>query len=110
MQRWPAQRRRGGDDGGAGQLEVGVGDDEEVVLGPAEYRARLPAAALRGYDGLGDAGAADEADGLDVGVVGDRLDRGLAAVDGVEHARGQTRPLAAARRASSRRRGRPRTA
>jgi hypothetical protein len=76
-----------------GQPQLGVGHDDEVVLGAAQ--AQRPLARRRGprVDQLGHLGAADEAHGLDGGVVGQRLDHLAAAVDDVEHAVGQARLL-----------------
>ena len=79
----------GGDDGGGGEFGVGVGDDEQVVLGAAEAEHALAEGGAPCVEDLGDLGGADEGHGLDVGVVDEGLDGGLAAVDGVEDAVGE---------------------
>ena len=70
-------------------VEIGVGHHHHVVLGAAQRLHAL--AVLRGgrVDVLGDRGRADEADRGDVGMLQQRVDRLLVAVDDVEHARRQ---------------------
>jgi hypothetical protein len=83
-----------GVDGGVGcEVEVGVGEDHHVVLGAAERLDAL--AVLAGFlvDVPGDRGRADEADGLDVGALEERVHRGLVTVQDVEHAVGKSRFL-----------------
>ncbi len=55
-------------------------------LAPPSACTRLPAAVPRAIDVLGDRRRADEAHRLDVGMVEDRVDGFLVAVDDVEHA------------------------
>ena len=79
----------GADEGVGGLVEVGVGHDDHVVLRAAEG---LDALAVRGalaVDVLGDGRGADEADGVDAGVVEDGVDGFLVAVDDVEDAVGE---------------------
>jgi hypothetical protein len=85
-------------EGGAGEVvdhlvEVGVGHDDAVVLGAAERLHALPVRGAAAVDVLRDVGRADEADRLDVGIVEDRVDHLLVAVDDVEDAVGQARFL-----------------
>ena len=85
-----ARRAVGGAHRGVGrQVEVGVGQDDHVVLGAAE---RLHALAVRGA-GLvhvaSDRRGAHEADRADVGVLEDAVHRDLVAVHDVEHAVGE---------------------
>ncbi len=71
-------------------VQVGIRQDDHVVLGATEALRPL---AVRGggrVDVLRDVGAADEADGLDVGVGQDGVDGFLVALDHLEHTRGQT--------------------
>ena len=81
MQRSPAEPKPGVDGGVGGEVEVGVGQHEHVVLRAAE---RLDALAVRGaglVDVLRDRGGADEGDGLDVGVGEQGVDGLLVAVE-----------------------------
>ncbi len=85
-------------EGGAGKVvddlvEVGVGHDDAVVLGAAEGLDALPVRGAARVDILRDVGRADEADRGDVGMVEDRVDHFLVAVDDVEDAVGQARFL-----------------
>jgi hypothetical protein len=77
------------DDVGGRLVEVGVGQDKAVVLGPAHGLHALAGRARALEHRLGDVRAADEADGLDVGMVEDALDAVLVAMDDVEDARRQ---------------------
>jgi hypothetical protein len=62
-------RAEAGVDGGVGgQVEVGVGQDEHVVLGATEGLDALAVGGAGLVDVLRDRGGADEGDGLDVGV------------------------------------------
>jgi hypothetical protein len=72
------------DDVGHGLVEVGVGQDDPVVLGPAHGLHPLAVGAGPREHRLGDVGAADEADGLDGRMVEDGLDAVLVAVHDVE--------------------------
>ena len=77
--------------GVGGQVEVGVGQHDHVVLGAAE---RLHPLAVRGAGLVHVAGhrrGAHEADRADVGVLEDPVHRDLVAVHDVEHAVGQPR-------------------
>ena len=58
-------------------------------LAPPMACTRFPFAVPRRVDVVGDVGRADEADRLDVGMVEDRVDHLLVAVDDVEDAVGQ---------------------
>ena len=62
-------------------------------LAPPNAWTRLPLAVPRAVDILRDVAAADEAHRLDVGMVEDRVDHFLVAVDDVEDAVGQARFL-----------------
>ncbi len=70
-------------------VEVGVGHDDAVVLGPAERLDALPVRGAARVDVVGDVGRADEADRRDVRMVEDRVDHLLVAVDDVEDSVGQ---------------------
>ena len=88
----PLARRavRGRDRGVGGDVDVGVGQHDHVVLRAAE---RLHALAVRGaghVDVARDRGRADEADRRDVGVLEQAVDRDRVAVHDVEHAVGQS--------------------
>ena len=52
MQRWPAQPVKRGDDVLGGELEVGVGHDDQVVLGAAEAQRALAGRGAAGVHGL----------------------------------------------------------
>ncbi len=69
-----------------GLVHVGVRHDDHVVLGAAQRLHALARRASPAVDVLGDRRRADEAHRLDVGMVEDRVDRFLVAVDDVEHA------------------------
>ena len=72
-----------------GLVQVGVGHDDHVVFGATKALCALPVRGRGGVDVLRDVRAADEADGLDVGVGEDGVDRLLVALDHLEDARGQ---------------------
>ncbi len=91
-------------------VHVGVGHDDHVVLGAAEALHALARRAAARIDVLGDRRRADEADGLDVGMVEDGVDRFLVAVDDVEDAGRQARLHHQLAPASAARRGRAPTA
>ena len=74
-----------------GVAEVSAGDDDRVVLRPAERLHPLAVLGRPGVDVGGDRGRANERDRRDVGVVQQRVDRDLVAVDDVEDARRQPR-------------------
>jgi hypothetical protein len=76
-----------------GEFEVGVGQDDGVVLGATESLDALAVGGGLLVDVLGDRRRPDEGDGLDGGVGEDGVDRVLAAVDDVEDAVGQACPL-----------------
>ena len=67
-------------------VHVGVGHDHHVVLGAGETLHALAARRAARIDVMRDRRRADEADRLDVGIVEDRVDRFLVAVDDVENA------------------------
>jgi hypothetical protein len=67
-----------------GLVHVRVRHDDGVVLGAAEALRALAGRRRALVDVLRDRGRADEADGLDVGIVEDRVDRFLVAVDDVQ--------------------------
>lgn len=81
---------RGGDGGVGGGVEVGVGQDQHVVLGAAEGLDALAVGGGGGVDVAGDRGGADEGDGGDVRVLQEAVDGDLVAVDDVEDAVGQS--------------------
>ena len=91
-------------------VEVGVGHDDAVVLGAAERLHALPVRGAARVDILRDVGRADEADRRDVGMVEDRVDHFLVAVDDVEDAVGQARLPSSARPGAPERSGRARWA
>ena len=72
-------------------VHVGVGHHDGVVLGTTEALAAFAAGGRTLIDILRDRRGADEADGLDVGIVEDRIHRFLVAIDDVEDARRQSR-------------------
>ena len=74
------------DDVLGGLLQVGVGQDDPVVLGPAHGLDALTVGRAAAIDIVGDVGGAHEAHRLDVGVVEDGVDGGLVAMDHVQHA------------------------
>ena len=80
-----------------GLVEVGVGHHDHVVLGAAEALRALAVRRGGRVDVLRDVGAADEADGLDVGVAQDGVDGFLVALHDLEHARRAGRPRRTAR-------------
>ena len=71
-------------------VHVGVGHDHHVVLGAAQGLHALAVGGAARIDIFGDRGGADKADRLDVGMVEQRVDGELVAVDDVEHAFGET--------------------
>ena len=72
-----------------GQVDVGVGEDDHVVLRPAERLHALAVLRPGLVDVARDRRRADEADRSDVRVLEDRVDSDLVAVDDVEDAVGQ---------------------
>ena len=88
-----AGRAVGGADGGVGgHLDVGVGQHDHVVLGAAERLHPLAVLRARLVDVARDRGRADEAERRDVGMLEQRVDRDLVAVDDVEDAVRAGRP------------------
>src|SRR4029079_14735787 len=82
-----AGRAVGGADGRVGgQVDVRVGQDDHVVLRPAERLHALAVLRDRLVDVARDRCRADEADGGHVRVLEDGVDRNLVAVDDVEDA------------------------
>ena len=71
-----------------GHVDVGVGQHDHVVLRPAERLAALAVRGRRLVDVLRDRRRADERDRRDVGMLEQRVDRDLVAVDDVEDAVG----------------------
>ena len=95
-QRHAALARRS--EGRAGQVvdhlvEVGIGHDDAVVLGAAEGLHALPVRGAARVDILRDIARSDEADAGDIGMVEDRVDHFLVAMDDVEDAVGKARFL-----------------
>ena len=86
---FPGAAVTGADQRVDGLVQVGVRQDDHVVLRAAEALRALAVGGRGLVDVLRDVGAADEADGLDVGVVQDRVDGFLVALDHLEYARGQ---------------------
>ena len=72
-----------------GHVDVGVREDDHVVLRPAERLHALAVLRPGLVDVARDRGRADEADGADILVLEDRVDRDLVAVHDVEDAVGQ---------------------
>ena len=97
MQRWPAEPYAGRGDRVGGDVDVGVGHHDGVVLRAAERLHALAVRRRRLVDVLRDRRRADERDRRDAGVREQRLDRLAVAVHDVERAVRQARP----RRASS---------
>ena len=91
MQRWPAQPDIEATTLLAVISTVGVGHDDQVVLGAAQRQHPLERRGAAPVDDLRHLGGADEADRLDPGMVADRLHRFLPAVHDLEHALGQAR-------------------
>ena len=79
----------GADCGVGGHVEIGVGQHQHVVLGPAEGLHALAVLRAGLVDVPGDRRRSDEADGRDVGVLEDAIDGDLVAVDDVEAAVGK---------------------
>jgi hypothetical protein len=70
-------------------VEVRVGHDDAVVLGAAKCLDALPVRCAPRVDILGDVARSDEAHRRNVGVVEDRIDHFLVAMDDVENPVGQ---------------------
>ena len=68
-------------------FEVGIGQDQHVILGAAHGLAALAVGGGGGVDVFRDRGRANETDRLDARVVQQCIDRFLVTVDHVEHAR-----------------------
>ncbi|CAH0290989.1 hypothetical protein SRABI26_04230 [Arthrobacter sp. Bi26] len=83
---------RGGEVVG-GVVEVGVGQDDRVVLGAAEGLDALAVGGGGLVDVPGDRGGADEGDAVHVRVGQEAIDRFLVAVQDLENAVGQARVL-----------------
>src|SRR5690625_4529128 len=73
-----------------GELDVGIGHDHGVVVGSAQGLDALAGRGGGGVDVLGDGGGADEGDRGDALVGAQGIDHGLAAVDDLEDAVGQS--------------------
>jgi hypothetical protein len=86
MQRFAGRAIGRADDVLGGLFQVGVGQDQAVVLGPAHGLNALPVLGAARIDIVGDVRRPDEADGPDVRVVEDGVDGGLVAVHHVQHA------------------------
>src|SRR3546814_3814881 len=81
-------------EGGAGQVvhhlvEVGVGHDDAVILGPAHRLYPLAVRDAAVVDIMRNVRRADEADRADVGMVENRVDHFLVAVDDLQNAFGK---------------------
>jgi hypothetical protein len=74
-------------------VDVRIGHDHHVVLRAAQRLHALAVVGAGFIDVVGNGRGADEAHGLDVGVLEQRIDRGLVALHHVEHAIGQARFL-----------------
>ena len=85
-QRWPGGVERRGEDAVDGGVELGVGHDDDVVLGAAERLHALPVLGGRLVDVVRDRRGADERDAVDPRMLEDRVHRRLAAVDEVDDA------------------------
>ena len=85
----PRRAEAGVDGGVRGEVEVGVGQHEHVVLRAAEGLDALAVRRARLVDVLRDRGRADERHRLDVGVRQQRVDGLLVAVDDLHDAVGQ---------------------
>src|SRR6478672_7146819 len=72
-------------------IHVGVGQDDAVVLGAAHGLDAFPVRRAGLVDVGGDVGRTDEADGVDLRMGQDGVDRRLVAVDDVQHAGGGAR-------------------
>eukprot|EP01022_Parablepharisma_sp_SALTPOND_P021543 TRINITY_DN427_c0_g3_i1.p1 TRINITY_DN427_c0_g3~~TRINITY_DN427_c0_g3_i1.p1 ORF type:complete len:877 (-),score=398.28 TRINITY_DN427_c0_g3_i1:14792-17422(-) len=72
-----------------GQLHVGIGHHHHVVLGAAQGLHALALGRATGIDVFGNRGRADEADGLDLGMIQQRIDGDLVTLHDVEDAIGQ---------------------
>src|ERR1035437_9639521 len=81
----------GANDGFDGLRHIGVGHDDEVILGAAQGLHALAFGGGGAVDVLRHRGGADEADGLDQRVVEQGGDAVLIAVDQVQHAGGKPR-------------------
>nr|WP_254801958.1 hypothetical protein [Kitasatospora sp. SUK 42] len=82
----PGRTEAGVDGGVGGEVEVGVRQDQHVVLGAAQGLHALAVAGAGLVDVAGDRGGADEADGLDVRVLQQAVHGHLVAVHDVEDA------------------------
>ncbi len=82
----PGGVERRGEDAVDGGVELGVGHDDDVVLGAAERLHALPVLGGRLVDVVRDRRGADEGDAVDPRVLEDRVHRRLAAVDEVDDA------------------------
>ena len=69
-----------------GGFEVGVGGDDDGIFGAALALDALAVFGGAGVDVAGGGGGADEADGLDAGVIEEGVDGFAGAVDEVDHA------------------------
>ena len=87
--------------GVGGHVDVGVGQHDHVVLGPAEGLHPLAVRGAGLVDVPGDRRRADEAHRGDVGVLEDAVDGHLVALHDVEHAVGQPGLPRAARRGAA---------
>ena len=88
MHRSPAEPKPGVDRGVGGEVEVGVGQHDHVVLRAPERLDPLAGARAGLVDVPRDRRGADERDGLHVGVLEQPVDRDLVAVHDVEHPAG----------------------
>ena len=82
-----------GQDIGSGHFGIGVGSDDEVVLGAAEGPYAFSLSGGPTVDDLGNASGPNEGNGLNAGMVADGFDDGFAAVHDVENAIGKARFL-----------------
>ena len=95
----PGGAEGGRDEAVGGEIEVGVGEHDRVVLGPAERLHALAVGGARLEDVLRDRRGADERDRGDAGVLEDGVDRLLVAVDDARTRPRGARPRPTARRA-----------
>ena len=72
-------------------VEIGVGHDDAVVLGPAHRLHALSGGDAALVDVMRDVGRADEAHRRDGGMIEDRIDHFLVAVDDLQDALGRAR-------------------
>ncbi len=78
----------GVDHGVGSQVQVGVGEDDGVVLRPAEGLDAFAVGGAGGVDVLGDGGGADEGDRFDLLVLEEFVDGEFVALEDVEDAGG----------------------